>query len=86
VALTDRPIVRYLGPDDSARTIEGWQRWVDMVAGWLREGRSPTMFIHTPDNAEAPALARRFHDEVRARLPQLEPLPEPTPVAPLTLF
>jgi uncharacterized protein YecE (DUF72 family) len=86
VALTDRPIVRYLGRDDPARTIEGWQRWIDVVVGWLREGRSPTMFIHTPDNADAPALARRFHDEVRARLPQLQALPEPTPVAPLTLF
>jgi uncharacterized protein YecE (DUF72 family) len=85
VALTDRPIVRYLGRDDSARTIEGWQRWIDVVAGWLREGRSPTMFIHTPDNADAPVLARRFHDEVRARLPQLKALPQPT-VVPLTLF
>jgi uncharacterized protein YecE (DUF72 family) len=54
VALTDRPIVRYLGRDDSAQTIDGWQRWIDVVAGWLREGRSPTMFIHTPDNADAP--------------------------------
>jgi uncharacterized protein YecE (DUF72 family) len=86
VALTDRPIVRYLGRDDSARTIEGWQRWIDVVTGWLREGRSPTMFIHTPDNADAPALARRFHDEVHARLPQLAALPQPTRVAPLTLF
>lgn len=86
VALTDRPIVRYLGRDDSAQTIDGWQRWIDVVAGWLREGRSPTMFIHTPDNADAPVLARRFYDEVRARLPQLEALPQPTPVAPLTLF
>jgi uncharacterized protein YecE (DUF72 family) len=86
VALTDRPIVRYLGRDDPARTIEGWQRWIDVVAGWLREGRSPTMFIHTPDNADAPVLARRFHEEVRARLPQLGALPQPTPVVPLTLF
>jgi uncharacterized protein YecE (DUF72 family) len=86
VALTDRPIVRYLGRDDSAETIGGWERWIDVVAGWLREGRSPTVFIHTPDNADAPALARRFHDEVRARLPQLEALPQPTPVEPLTLF
>jgi uncharacterized protein YecE (DUF72 family) len=83
VALTDRPIVRYLGRDDSASTIAGWQRWVDVVAGWLREGRSPTVFVHTPDNAEAPGLARRFHDEVRARLPQLDALPGSTP---LTLF
>jgi uncharacterized protein YecE (DUF72 family) len=86
VALTDRPIVRYLGRDDPARTIEGWRDWVDVVAGWLREGRSPTMFIHTPDNADAPVLARRFHEEVRARLPELDALPRPVPVEPLTLF
>ncbi|MDG4808209.1 DUF72 domain-containing protein [Micromonospora sp. WMMD1120] len=86
LALTDRPIVRYLGRDDPARTVEGWQHWVDVTATWLREGRTPTMFVHTPDNADAPALARRFHDEVRARVPELDPLPEPIPVEPLTLF
>lgn len=86
LALTDRPIVRYLGRDDTTRTVEGWQRWVDVTADWLREGRSPTVFIHTPDNADAPVLARRFHDEVRARVPELEALPEPIPVEPLALF
>ncbi|MFK3980049.1 DUF72 domain-containing protein [Micromonospora sp. NPDC050397] len=85
-ALTDRPIVRYLGRDDQARTVEGWQHWVGVTAGWLREGRSPTVFVHTPDNADAPMLARRFHDEVRARVPELETLPEPIPAEPLTLF
>lgn len=82
-ALTDQPIVRYLGRDDITKTVEGWQRWIPIVERWLREGRSPTVFLHTPDNAEALKLARRFHDEIRKRLPQLEPLPEPTPV---TLF
>ncbi|MGA5301867.1 DUF72 domain-containing protein [Nucisporomicrobium flavum] len=82
-ALTDRPIVRYLGRDAEQETVAGWQRWVAVTAGWLREGRSPTVFIHTPDNADAPALARRFHEEVRARVPGLEPLPE---TEPLTLF
>jgi len=85
-ALTDRPIVRYLGRDDQERTVEGWRPWVATVAAWLREGRTPTVFIHTPDNADAPMLARRFHDDVRARLPGIEPLPEPEPVEPLTLF
>jgi uncharacterized protein YecE (DUF72 family) len=85
-ALTVRPIVRYLGRDDTDRTVEGWQHWLDVVAGWLREGRTPTVFVHTPDNADAPALARRFHDDVRARVPQLAALPEPEPVEPLTLF
>ncbi|WP_199734179.1 DUF72 domain-containing protein [Micromonospora musae] len=89
-ALTDRPIVRYLGRDDTERTVEGWQYWVEVVAGWLREGRFPTIFVHTPDNADAPLLARRFHDEVRARIPELAPLPVPLPltlpVEPPTLF
>ncbi|WP_218004488.1 DUF72 domain-containing protein [Microtetraspora niveoalba] len=85
-ALTDRPIVRYLGRDDTASTVEGWRHWVGTVVEWLREGRSPTVFVHTPDNADALELARRFHDEVRALLPEVEPLPEPMPSEPLTLF
>ncbi|WP_144126987.1 DUF72 domain-containing protein [Catellatospora sichuanensis] len=85
-ALTDRPIIRYLGRDDTAATVEGWQPWVETVTGWLREGRSPTVFIHTPDNADAPELARRFHDQVRAQVPDLRPLPQPAPAEPLTLL
>jgi uncharacterized protein YecE (DUF72 family) len=89
-AITARPVVRYLGRDDSQRTIDGWQKWVVTVAQWLAEGRSPTVFIHTPDNADAPELCRRFHDEVRALVPELTPLPEPLPLpepdGPPTLF
>jgi uncharacterized protein YecE (DUF72 family) len=85
-ALTAHPVVRYLGRDDMARTVAGWQPWLDAVAGWLREGRSPTVFIHTPDNADALELARRFHDDVRARVPGIEALPEPVPSGPPTLF
>jgi len=85
-ALTSQPIVRYLGRDDPARTMAGWQPWADTVAGWLREGRTPTVFIHTPDNVDALELARRFHDDVRARVPEVEPLPEPVPSGPPTLF
>ena len=85
-AVTGRPVVRYLGRDSAEETVAGWQPWTEVVAGWLREGRSPTVFLHTPDNDEAPALARRFHDEVRALVPGLDPLPEPEPIEPATLF
>ena len=85
-ALTSHPVVRYIGRDDPARTAAGWQPWADTVAGWLREGRSPTVFIHTPDNVDALELARRFHDDVRAWVPEVEPLAEPVPAGPPTLF
>jgi uncharacterized protein YecE (DUF72 family) len=85
-ALTAYPVVRYIGRDDAERTITGWRHWLDTVAGWLREGRSPTVFIHTPDNVDAPTLARRFHGDVRGLVPDVESLPEPIPAGPPTLF
>jgi uncharacterized protein YecE (DUF72 family) len=85
-ALTSYPVVRYLGRDDTARTVAGWQPWLGTVADWLREGRSPTVFIHTPDNVDALELARRFHDDVRVRVPEVEALPEPVPSGPPALF
>jgi len=85
-ALTDQPIVRYLGRDSVEETVAGWRPWAAVVADWLREGRSPTVFLHTPDNDDAPALARRFHDDVRALVPGLDALPEPEPAEPATLF
>lgn len=79
-ALTAHPVVRYIARDDPALTVAGWAPWVERVAQWLAEGRSPTFFVHTPDNADAIALARDFHAAVRARVPALAPLPEPAPV------
>jgi len=78
-ALSDRPIVRFIGRDDPPATVAGWQPWIPVVAAWLREGRTPTVFVHTPDNVDAILLARLFHDQVRAVVPELSPLPVPAP-------
>ncbi|TDD62340.1 DUF72 domain-containing protein [Kribbella antibiotica] len=86
VALTGFPIVRYIGRDSVDETVEGWTYLVELVHTWLTEGRSPTIFLHTPDNAEALNLARLFHSTLRQRLPLLEPLPEPVSLEPPTLF
>jgi uncharacterized protein YecE (DUF72 family) len=86
-ALTDAPVVRFIGRDDPEATAAGWQRWIPIVARWLAEGRTPTFFVHTPDNVDALPLARRFHAEVAAVVSRLEPLPEPhRPEPELTLF
>ncbi|RMI35178.1 DUF72 domain-containing protein [Nocardia stercoris] len=85
-ALTDHPVVRYHGRDAPEPTIAGWQPWIATVVEWLREGRSPTVFLHTPDNASSLDLARRFHEAVRAEVPELDPLPEPAGTEPFTLF
>ena len=81
-ALSDRPIVRFIGRDDPAATVAGWQPWIPVFAEWLGEGRTPTMFVHTPDNVDAVLLARLFRDQVRAVVPELAPLPFPTSPTP----
>lgn len=75
--LGDMPIVRFIGSDDPLVTDAALAEWEPIVARWVHEGRSPTFFVHTPDNVESPALARAFHAAVCARVPGLAPLPEP---------
>ena len=81
-ALTEHPVVRFVGTDDPDQTRAGWQPWLPVLAGWLAEGRSPTVFVHTPDNVAAPPLARRLYDDVRSDVPALAPLPQPIRAAP----
>ncbi len=78
--LTEHPIVRFIGSDHPELTDVGLQRWEQTIAEWLDEGRSPTLFVHTPDNTRSPALARAFHESVCSIVDGLEPLPEPLPV------
>jgi uncharacterized protein YecE (DUF72 family) len=71
------PVVRIIGSSDPASTAEHWRPWLPKVATWLGEGRSPIVFLHTPDNLASPRLARRFHAEVAALVDGLAPLPDP---------
>lgn len=78
VAIGTNPVVRFIGQTAAEANPGWWAKWVPKVAQWLDEDRTPTVFIHTPDNAVAPALARQFHAEVAALVPDLASLPEPS--------
>lgn len=82
VAIGARPVVRFIGQTEANANPPWWTKWVSKLVQWLDEARSPTVFVHTPDNAVAPELARRFHGEVarayRDRVGgELAPLPTP---------
>ena len=75
VATNDSPVVRFIGQTDVQANPQFWTPWIDTVIRWLDDGRSPIVFLHTPDNADAVDLARAFYDEVQVRYPALDPLP-----------
>ncbi|MDU8427711.1 DUF72 domain-containing protein [Pseudomonas syringae pv. actinidifoliorum] len=75
-ALTLFPQVRFIGGPDLDANNAFLVQWVEKVAVWIEEGRTPYVFLHTPDNLKAPEQARRFHEQLMLRLPGLPALPE----------
>ncbi len=78
-AFTQFPQVRFIGRPELEANDPFLVPWVEKVAGWIEEGRTPYVFLHTPDNHLAPELARRFHQQLSERLPGLPELPELQP-------
>lgn len=75
-AFSQSPQVRFIGGPDLAANDHYLAQWLDKVAGWIEEGRTPYVFLHTPDNHLAAAQARRFHAQLMQRLPGLPALGE----------
>ena len=75
-AFTQFPQVRFIGHPQLEANDPFLVPWIDKVAGWIEEGRTPYIFLHTADNRLAAELARRFHARLMERLPGLPALPE----------
>lgn len=60
VALTQNPVVRFIGVDDLETNRQFYAPWLIKVATWLKQGLRPALYFHTPDNQFAPLLARQF--------------------------
>lgn len=75
ISLGPRPFIRYIGHPDIAANAPFLAPWLEKLALWLDEGREPYVFIHTPNNRQAPQLARFFHERLRALRPALGSLP-----------
>ncbi|CAG8866133.1 hypothetical protein PS627_01901 [Pseudomonas fluorescens] len=75
-AFSQHPQVRFIGHPLLEANEPFLLPWLDKVAAWVEEGRSPYVFLHTADNLQAAALARLFHQRLMERLPGLAPLAE----------
>ena len=85
------PIVRYVAHPEVERNMTWIEDWADVVARWIGEGREPYVFIHAPDETDAPEIARRFHGVLaeRAKVGEMPPWPgenEPPPPEQLSMF
>lgn len=70
-----RPVLRYVGSNDTLNNEPYLKEWAIIVAEWISEGLHPYVFIHTPDRVSQPKVCRFFH-ELLSKLIELPPLNE----------
>lgn len=63
-----QPVVRFIGHFDDEINHARFTPWIEQLALWMEQGKSPVLFVHTPDNRAAPLLARAFHGRLAERI------------------
>ena len=69
------PLIRYVGGNHIVNNEAYLKEWAIITADWIREGKHPYIFIHSPDTLHAPELARYFHREL-SKLIEIPQLPD----------
>jgi uncharacterized protein YecE (DUF72 family) len=67
VITQERPLVRFIGHPEEQANRAFLEPWVKQVIDWIIAGKTPYIFIHTPNNRQAPAVARLFHELLDAQ-------------------
>lgn len=89
IVTADFTLVRYISHPELNFNEPYILRWVPQLVKWLQQGKTVYLFIHCPDEARSPAIARYFYDTLKAAHPNLPPLPWDSvelPAAQLNLF
>ncbi|MCU7555213.1 DUF72 domain-containing protein [Alteromonas sp. ASW11-19] len=70
IATGRAPIVRFVGNDNEQDNLRCLIPWFSKVHQWREEGRTPYVFLHRPDNKDAPWLAQLFITHYNQRYPE----------------
>jgi len=63
-----RPFVRFVGPPRIEENLPHLEKWANVVAAWIEEGREPYFFVHhCPSDIYAPRLAPDLHYMLSSR-------------------
>ncbi|MGB0733295.1 MAG: DUF72 domain-containing protein [Pontibacterium sp.] len=70
IATGQQPMVRFITAKDWQGTLHYLDPWIKKIGTWLTEGRSPYVFLHTPNNAHAPDVALHFAERLSTTHPE----------------
>ena len=62
------PVIRFIGHLDRAINEHYFTPWINQLCLWIKQGKTPFLFVHTADNRQAPELARNLYARVADRM------------------
>lgn len=68
-------LVRYISHPNLSFNQPYLLEWVPQLQHWLQAGKTVYLFIHCPDEARSPAIARHFYGALQQAVPALPALP-----------
>lgn len=75
-AIGKHPILRFVGRSDPDKNEVWIKEWAPVINKWILEGKKPYVFAHAADDANAPYVARRLHEQIAKINPLLPKLAE----------
>ncbi|WP_036798366.1 DUF72 domain-containing protein [Photobacterium marinum] len=76
IATATNPMIRFIGHPDDHSNDPFFANWLQRIPQWLADGKQPYLFIHTPDNNQAPELATRLYQQLQRQLGEANTLPD----------
>lgn len=76
IGLGRYPVVRFIGHTDMDENHSYFADWVKKIRYWLAQGKEPYIFVHMADNAFAPQLALKLHQQLQQSINGLADLPQ----------
>ncbi|RWX55264.1 DUF72 domain-containing protein [Photobacterium chitinilyticum] len=76
IATANNPMIRFIGHPDDLSNDAFFANWLKRLPSWLADGKQPYLFIHTPDNNQAPELAIRLYRQLQQQVSLSPQLPD----------
>lgn len=69
------PMLRFVGRNDPNKNEQWIKEWAPVINKWILEGKTPYIFAHAADDANAPYVGRTLHEQIAKLNPMLPALP-----------
>nr|WP_164837160.1 DUF72 domain-containing protein [Vibrio alfacsensis] len=68
IATATHPMIRFIGHPDMEENLRFFEPWLQKLPSWVEQGIQPYLMIHTPDNVQAPELAKKLYKQLQLKL------------------